>query len=188
MTRQLPKLSYERVTYTCSYCDCVVRVLLVCGCLILFSGCEPGGYSNEPLFPSEVRSVYVEMFENTTFWRGIEYELTDALSKRIEAQTPYKVISSRDRADSVMSGQIVSVRRAVLSVERKTGRALENEVLLQAVVNWKNLKNGELLLDSRSVGAAGSYSTLQKQGFKYGSSLAANNLGRRIVELMEKQW
>jgi len=146
------------------------------------------GYSNESLFPEEVSSVCLEMFDNRTFRRGVEYELSDALAKRIEAETPYKIVSSRDRADTVISGQIVGVGESVLTIERERGSALEKEVQVQAVVNWENLKTGELLLDNRSVSAEATYSTFQKQGFSYASNLAANNLARKIVELMEKQW
>jgi hypothetical protein len=146
------------------------------------------GYSNESLFPEEVRSVYVEMFDSKSFRRGVEYELSDALAKRIEAETPYKIISSRDRADTVISGQISSIGESWVSSEREVGRALEKEVEVEAVVNWKNLKTGELLIDNRSVSASASYSEWQNQGFRYASTLAANNLARRIVELMEKEW
>lgn len=177
-----------RYVGTGRFCAGVVVFLWILLCLF-FCGCsETGGYSNEPLFTSEVRSVYVEMFENQSFRRGVEYELTDALAKRIEAETPYKIISSRDRADSIISGQISSVSQALLSIERERGTALEREVELRAVVNWKNLKTGQLLINNRSVIASGSYSALQEQDFRYASSLAANNLARRIVELMEEEW
>ena len=63
-----------------------------------------------------------------------------------------------------------------------------HEVELRAVVNWKNLKTGELLINNQSVSASASYSDWQKQDFLYASNLAANNLARRIVELMEKEW
>jgi hypothetical protein len=161
---------------------CLFTCLCLCGCA------EMSGYSNESLFPEDVRSVYVEMFDNQSFRRGVEYELTDALAKRIEAETPYKIISDRDRAESVISGQIVSIDESVLTSERQTGRALEKEVHLQAVVNWKNLKTGDLLIDNRSVSASASFSEWQNQGFRYASNLAANNLARKIVELMEKEW
>lgn len=154
----------------------------LCGCA------EMSGYSNESLFPEDVSSVYVEMFDNRSFRRGVEYELTGALAKRIEAETPYKIISDRSRADTIISGQIVSAGETRLSTERQTGRSLEKEVELRAVVNWKNLKTGELLIDSKSVSASASYSEWQEQGFRYGSTLAANNLAQRIVELMEKEW
>ena len=56
------------------------------------------------------------------------------------------------------------------------------------MVNWKNLKTGELLINNKSVNASATYSEWQNQGFSYASTLAANNLARRIVELMEKEW
>lgn len=151
-------------------------------------GTESVGYSNESLFPQDVTSVYVKMFDNRSFHRGVEYELTDALAKRIEAQTPYRIVSSTDRADTVISGQIVSIAESVLTVERQTGRALEKQLQLRAVVNWKNLKTGELLINNSSVSAEATFSQWQNQGFSYASALAANNLARRIVELMEKEW
>jgi hypothetical protein len=154
--------------------------------ILVFSGCT--GYSNESLFPQDISSVYVEMFDNQTFRRGVEYELSDALAKRIEAQTPYKIISNRDRADTVISGQIVLIHQYALSTERETGTVLESEVQIQAVVNWKNLKTGDLLINNETVSAEATYSTFQNQDFSYASTFAANNLARKIVELMEKEW
>jgi hypothetical protein len=118
----------------------------------------------------------------------VEYELSDALAKRIELETPYKIISSPDRADTVISGQIISIGEFALSIERELGRVLEKEVELEAVVNWKNLKTGQLLINNKSIRASASYSEYQQQDFKYASTLAANNLARKIVELMERKW
>ena len=60
----------------CSYIV-VLSTIVICGCAGL------GGYSNQSLFPADVETVYLEMFDNQTFRRGAEYELTDALAKRI---------------------------------------------------------------------------------------------------------
>jgi len=160
---------------------CALISVMICGC-----GGE-NGYSSETLFPEQVSSVYVEMFENRSFHRGIEYELSNTLAKRIEAETPYKIITSRDRADTIISGYI-TVNESILTTERQTGRALEKDVELRAVVNWKSLRTGELLIDNRTVSASASYSNWQNQSFDYASTLAANNLARKIVEMMEKQW
>lgn len=175
---------------------CISRKVLVLLCsyalalfISAFCGCsEMSGYSNKSLFPEDVSSVCLEMFDNKSFRRGVEYELSDALAKRIEAATPYKIISSKDRADTVLSGQIVQVSELVLSVERQTGRPLEKELMLTAVVNWKDLKTGRLLIDNRTVTSQATYSAYQNQDFTYASALAANNLARRIVELMEIEW
>jgi hypothetical protein len=153
---------------------------------VTLSGCQ--GYSNKSLYPKDVATVYVEMFDNQSFRRGIEFELTDALAKRIEAQTPYKIVSNRDKADTVISGQIVRVKESVLTTERQIGRAREKNIELRAVVNWKNLRTGELLIDNKTVTASASYSEWQSQSFAYGSTLAANSLAVRIVELMESKW
>lgn len=162
-------------------CICVLPAGL-CGCAGL------AGYSNESLFPKNVRSVRLEMFDNQTFRRGVEYELSDALAKRIEVDTPYKIITDVDRADTVMGGQIVAIDELALSTDRDLGTVLESEVQLRAVVHWKNLKTGEVMIDYEPVSGSASYSTLQMQDFKYASSLAANNLARKIVELMEGSW
>jgi hypothetical protein len=167
---------------------------LVCSCIIVlsilvFCGCDGlNGYSNQSLFPQDIETVYMEMFDNQTFRRGSEYELSVALSKRIEVETPYKIVSSRDRADTIISGQIVSIGESALSTERETGMVLEKEVALTALVNWKNLKTGELLIDNITLSATASYSEYQQQDIKYASNLAANNLARKIVELMEVKW
>lgn len=169
-----------------AFAICFSSITFIC---LYFCGCpQMSGYSDESLFREDIQSVYVKMFDNRSFRRGAEYELTDALAKRIEAETPYKVVSSPDRAETVISGQIESISSQVLTMERETGRFLESEVILRAVVNWKNLKTGELLINNRVVNASASYSNYQSQNFNYASTLAANNLAKKIVELMEKQW
>lgn len=167
------------------------RLTLLAGLLAIVSvsGCSGlAGYSNESLYPQDIQSVRLEMFDNRSFRRGVEYELSDALAKQIEAMTPYKIISSRDRADSVISGQLVSIRETALTIEREVAEPLEKEVVLTAVVNWKNLNTGRLMINNETITAAASYSEFQNQDFTYASALAANKLARRIVESMENNW
>jgi hypothetical protein len=140
------------------------------------------------LFPSDVNNVYLEMFDNRSFRRSIEFTLSDALAKRIEVDTPYKIVSDRDRADSVMNGQITLAGESILTIERDVGRALEKEVVLTAVVNWKNMKDGKLMINSRTVTATASFSEFQRQDFTYGATVAANKLAQNIVELMKNPW
>jgi len=163
-------------------------LMFLCACVLCFGLCGCDGYSNDSLYPDDVGSVCLKMFDNQSFRRGVEFELSDALAKRIEVDTPYKIVSDSDRADSEISGQIVSIGELALSTDPKVGRILEKEVEVRAVVNWKNLKTGQLMIDHLSVSASASYSAYQQQDFKYASNLAANNLARKIVELMERKW
>jgi hypothetical protein len=181
MKSQMPSVNQQAFS-ACIMIFGLSLCLIVCGCAGI------AGYSDLSLFPQEVNSVSLEMFDNRSFRRGIEYELSDALAKRIESDTPYKIVSDPDRADSVMRGQIISVTESVLTTEREIGRALEKEVELRAVVTWKDLKTGRLLIDNQTVATSASYSEYQMQDFSYASAIAANKLAQKIVELMEKNW
>jgi hypothetical protein len=153
--------------------------------LSFVSGC---GYSSESLYPEKVRTVYVEMFDNKTFWRGQEYVLTDAICKRIEAQTPYKVYSDRNRADTILSGYITSLNKGTLVQEPSVGRPLEQQMQMVAVVTWTDRRSGDVFLDKVSVTAAADFSQLQKQGDPYASRLTANRLADGVVDMMRKKW
>ena len=146
------------------------------------------GYSNRSLFPSGIDSICLQMFDNRTFRRDVEYDLSGALAKRIESDTPYRIVSDSDRADSIMNGQIVTITESVVTLERETGYALEKEMQITAVVNWKDLQSGDLLLNNQAVTAAATYSDFMQQGTLYASKLAANRLAEQVVQLMEKRW
>ena len=162
--------------------------LAILTAMTALTGCSLQGYSTESVYPDGVSTVYVEMFQNQSFRRDIEFDLSDALAKRIETHTPYKVVSNRNRADSVISGYIANADESSLSIERQTGRALEREVILHAVVSWKDMKTGEFLLENHRVNAAASYSQWLNQSFEYASTLAANKLAENIVDQMTIQW
>jgi len=170
---------YAKPTFLLAMLTCAFAAVSLTGC---------NEYSTELLYPENISTVYVEMFDSKSLYRGIEYELTDALAKRIEANTPYKIVSDRSKADTVIGGYISSAQRGVLTTERETGRALEKEATLHAIVEWKDLKTGEMLISNKTVIASASYSEWQSQGFRYGYTLSANRLAEKIVELMEKPW
>jgi hypothetical protein len=170
----------------CTICRSGKVIAALLPAVLTLAGCA--GYSNRSLFPQDVNSVYIEMFDNRTFRRGVEYTLSDALAKRIESDTPYRIVSDKDRTDSVISGQLVGINESILTLERETGRALEKEVILSAVVNWKDLKTGRLMINNQTVTAAANYSDFLNQDFTYASSVAANNLAQKIVEVMENNW
>ena len=184
LPRRIKRVAFLKVELTPSG-----MVLCLCALCLGLCGCNGiAGYTNDSMFPEDIHSICLEMFDNQTFRRGVEYDLSDALGKRIETDTPYKIVSSTDRADSVISGQIISIGESALSIDRELGSVLEKEVEVQAVVNWKNLKTGQLMIDHLKVSASASYSPFQQQDFKYASALAANNLAQNIVELMERKW
>jgi hypothetical protein len=151
----------------------------------VLAGCQ--GYSNSWLHRQDVNTVYVEMFDNGSFRRGFEYTLTDAICKRIESQTPYKIVSDRNVADTVLSGS-VNVGVGVLASDRWTGRPLEQEATAAVKVTWKNLKTGQLLVDNQTVYGSASYASGLGQTEDYSFAAAVNKAAQKTVELMEKSW
>jgi hypothetical protein len=162
----------------------LIVVLGIAG-LLPMNGCQ--GYQNSSLYPDQIQTVYVEMFDTTSFRRGYEYPLTDAICKRIESHTPYKIVSDRNVADSVLSGQL-GIRSSTLATDRYSAKPIEQETLVHVKVTWKDLKTGRLLIDGKKVYASNSYSSPMGQTFEYSVNRAVNKAAVRVVELMETPW
>jgi hypothetical protein len=159
--------------------------------IFFLGGCGQGGfsgYNNSWLHRQEISTVYVEMFDSQSFRRGHEYDLTDAICKRIETDTPYKIVSDRNVADSILSGKIASIGKRNLSMERNTGRVFENQANVIVTLRWQNLKTNEIMVDNETVDVSADYSIFAGQDFEYGSKVAVNRAAERIVELMQKKW
>lgn len=163
----------------------LLLVIVILGMALSMGGC--GGYQNSWLYPEQIQTVYVEMFDTTSFRRGYEYPLTDAICKQIELKTPYKIVSDRNIADSVLSGQL-GIASSTLATDRYSARPIEQETLVNVRVTWKDLKTGRLLIDGEKVYASSSYSRPLGQTFEYSMSRAVNKAAVRVVELMEKPW
>lgn len=158
--------------------------------LAIVTGCQTGGigdYSNQWLYPDNVSTVYVEMFDTGSYRRGYEYVLTDAICKRLESATPYKIVTDRDIADTILSGKM-DIYTGELARERYTGRSLEKEAVVAVSVSWKNLRNGKLLINNETVTASASYSPMVNQTFDYSAGVAVNRAAERVIELMETAW
>ena len=140
--------------------------------VLFLAGC--GGYTNQSLYPDEIKSIYVEMFDNTTFQRDLEYDLTDAIAKRIDAETPYRIVTDKSRADTVLSGKITGIGGTALTIDRDTGRPLENQAEITAVFSWKNLKTGQYLVENASLTTPAGYSEFEQQSFEYASRTATS--------------
>lgn len=147
------------------------------------------GYVAGGLFPDAVRTVAVPIFSNDTFERDVEFELTDALIKEIEARTPYKVTAS-ERADSILLGSIRRVEREEVSKSRRTG--LSEEVVLSVFLDfeWRDLRTNRPLVQRESFAAHGLFVPSAPAGepIELGEFAAVQKLARMIVDEMQSEW
>ncbi|MCS7045744.1 MAG: LPS assembly lipoprotein LptE [Gemmataceae bacterium] len=126
--------------------------ILVAACGALW-GCagtghfELFGYTTAPTYDCSIQTVYVPIFENASFRRGLEFDLTRAVIREIEAKTPYRVVNRRDQADTELLGRLVNRRKAIINTTQ-VGETRESEVLLAVELQWRDLRpgrQGELL-------------------------------------------
>lgn len=141
------------------------------------------------IYPSDVSTVAIEMIENRTFDRDVEFELTDALIKEIEARTPYKV-TSVSGADTILTGRIRTIERDQLSKSRLTGLSEEVTVSVTIDLNWRDLRTGESLLKLDSFTASSLFvpSNPTAEPIELAEFGVVQRLARDIVSEMRTNW
>lgn len=159
--------------------------------LLLISGC---GYTVGNGFNPDVKTVSVPIFENDTFRRGIEVQLTEAVQKEIQKRTPYRLAKGLN-ADTRLTGRIVQARKDVLG-ENKNDDPRELQLSLMIVTKWENLRTGEVLAVQEVPLSPSAIPLTSQTEFapEVGQSLATgtqdsiDQLARRIVNMMETPW
>jgi hypothetical protein len=162
--------------------------------LLSLAGCssDPArGYSFANQYQENIRTVAVPIFDigKDVYRRGLEFRLTEALVKRIELDTPYKVVEKK-RADTELRGRIEQVEQRVLSFNPDTGLPREAEITFTVSFTWTDLRSGKVLASQSRFRQAGTYLPQRPIGedFFQGSEDVINRLARRVVEHMEKPW
>jgi len=164
--------------------------------LVQMALCLPGcasdptqGYSAMGIYPERVSTVAVPIFENETFVRDVEFDLTEALVKEIESRTPYKVVD-RSRADTILIGRVKEVELDQLSKSRLTG--LSEEVVVSVTIDfeWRHQQNGRLLVERREFEGQGLFVPSRPSGepIELGTFATVQQLARDIVDEMQAAW
>ncbi len=158
----------------------------------LFTGCasDPtAGYAFRATFRDNVASITIPIFENDSFERSVEFELTDAIIKEVEARTPYKVTSGT-RADTILSGRIARIERDVISRSPLTG--LNEEVVYRVYVDfeWNDLRTGRTLIHREAFEGQGVYHPSRPIGSpsELGAIAAVQQLASDIVDELRSDW
>lgn len=161
----------------------VSRCCMVAAMVLPLIGC---GYSTERPFRNDIQTIYVEMLHSKEFRRDLEFQLTEALVKRIEMDTPYKV-APRARADSVISGEILEVQQRTFGTDFDSDLPRETGTTIIMNWRWKDLRTGELRGLRRQVYTT-SYIPPVGETFDTAMVRGLDGLAQQIVEAMEKDW
>lgn len=123
----------------------VITAGLLAAVLLAPAGCASNphkGYVFGSTYDSSVRTIAVPVFDNASYTPGLEQTLTEAIVKRIQSSTPWR-IAGRASADTVLTGTIEDVRYEQLTRTRGTGFVQEQMLTLSATFTWRDNRTGE---------------------------------------------
>lgn len=167
--------------------DCVLSLLVA----LLLPGC---GYVVGNPYPASIRTVHVPTFTNSTFRRGYELQLTEAVQKQIQLRTPFRLVGPNE-ADTRLTGHIKSIDKNLTNQNRYDDpRELELRFVVE--VRWENARTGELLGQQTipvstavaNVIATSSFTPETGQSLATGTQRALDQIARQVVQLMEMTW
>ena len=166
----------------------------VCFLCLCMTGCAGYRFGADSMYPPDIRTVYVPVFESNSFRRDLGERLSEAVAKEIELKTPYKVVGS-PQADSVLTGKIQrDAKRVVVESPTDEGREVETNLVVQ--VQWLNRHGnvlqrcGEIPLDPSLTSVNGQSSFIPEIGESLATSQdkAIKRMAEQIVSLMEQPW
>jgi hypothetical protein len=146
-----------------------------------------GGYKWSSLYREDINTVAVPVFANKDFRRGVEFRLSEAVIKQMEAHTPYRV-APRERADTILEGEIVSVDLSTLSRDVRTSVPQEQLYVVTLNLRWKDLRTGRMLLERKGYQQTAAFYGTLGEGEFVGSQNAIERLALAIVQEMQADW
>jgi len=117
----------------------------------------------------------------------LEFGLTEAVAKRIEMDTPYRLAPLRT-ADTVLAGEILEVRNRTIGDDFDTQLPRETASTLVVAYRWKDLRSGEILVERERFQWTTHYIPPVGESFAKGMVRGLDQMAEALVETMETAW
>ncbi len=155
--------------------------------LVLVGCCWGCGYSSDRVFRSDINTVHVEIMESKEFRRNLEFLLTEAVMKRVASDTPYR-IADRGRADTILKGEVLSVRQSAVAPDFISRQPRDVQMTLVVRVQWKDLRNGKILMDRPLLLQGIDYLPAAGESEAFAEQRVVDRMASRIVSQMYNDW
>lgn len=180
MTRRLPSTSV------------VLRTVACVLCAACFAACATDprqGYSFSSTFRTDVDSISIPVFQNTTFARGLEVELTEAIVAELRKSTDWTIVQE-ETAQTTLRGTITSSELRKLSTARNTGLVEELGVILTVDFEWKDNRTGRVLTARRGFSASEPFAPARGIGdrIQTGQHATVQEMAHDIVAELRSGW
>ncbi len=187
-------MTIRKSTTTCMLILLALVAAVVGGC----SQDPTKGYSLASQYDSGIKTVTVPIWTRgrNVFRRELEMRLTEAVIKKVELDTPYKVVDKR-HADTELRGSIDVVGQRVLSFNPDNGLPREKEITMAVSFTWTDLRSGKVIKQVSNLRQAAVYippsstpldTSPLNEDFFQGSEDTVNRLAQRVVEQMVSDW
>jgi hypothetical protein len=169
---------------------CVVALAIIAA-----SGCANYRMGARSIYAPDINTVYVPMIQSNSYRQFLGEWLTEAVVKRIEQVTPFKVVPSPEEADSVLRVRLNSDQKSVL-MESYTDEPRELQLTMQVSADWVN-RNGQQLGQPVNVPLPPTLNPINESSNLYpelGQSVSSaemtdvKELAEQIVSMMEAPW
>lgn len=147
------------------------------------------GYAATNPYPASVKTIALPIFQNRSYLRNFEFDLTEALIKRITTSTPYRV-AGEAAADTILRGTITDISLTELSRDPRTG--LANEMMVRVTVDfeWSDLRSGKPLVARTGFMTSALFvpSRPAREPLELARFEAVQQLARDLVDQMQSVW
>lgn len=147
------------------------------------------GYTFGSAFASDIQTVAVPVWDNTTFMPGLEMRLTEALVKEIHRSTPWAVTDASS-AETVLTGEIDEASLRSLNTDSTSGLVQEQALELAVNFRWRDNRSGESLATRRNFRETGVFVPKAGAGepIETAEQGAIEALARDIVAELRSAW
>lgn len=165
--------------------------LLVVALVPIVGGCtaDPArGYSFSPIVAGNGRTVRVDIFDNYTFSKGAEVELSEAIVKELQRSTGLRV--AREGADTWLTGVVRSVDMKQVSRDSVTGLADQLSIKITVDFEWKDSRTGTVLVGRKNFSAVDTFVPGQgtNEPIEMGRRTANQRLAQDLVSELRSAW
>lgn len=150
---------------------------------VALAGCAGYQIGTRSLFPTEIKTVHVPMFESGSWRPDLGEWLTEAVIKEIELRTPYKVVSN-PLADSVLTGRILWDNKRVVSENINDE---PRNLLYNAAVHVTWIDNSGRILTQAIISADDNFVPEAGQSITTAEQTIIRHLASQIVSEMEAE-
>ena len=151
--------------------------------LALISGC---GYTNKSLISRNINSIYIPIFENDTFRKGLEFDLTSAVKDEIMSNTKLRILQ-KDSADTILTGRIMTVKEGMLS-SNVEDNIVESRVTISVHIKLVDRITGRTLVEEDNLKQSAEFIVNRGENINTASQESLVLLAKEIVYHLEETW